>query len=193
MKKGHTMSKVIILVSFVISNLISVYAQDKTESPSGFRGEFLVQLKEVEEKVIALAEAMPQEKYIWRPMEGVRSVSEVFIHIGGANYLFPSLLGIKAPEGFSKDMEKTVTDKAKVVELLKQSFVQVRDAIMKTPDADLDKPTVMFGNQTTVRGVFFTAANHMHEHLGQAIAYARMNNVVPPWTAAEQAVEKKSK
>lgn len=162
-------------------------AQEKSEKlPTGFRGEFLDQLKDVEEKVLSLAEAMPQEKCIWRPMEGVRSVSEVFIHLASANYLLPSLIGIKAPEGFSRDMEKTVTDKAKVVELLRQSFAHVKDAILKTPDAELDKPTVMFGNETTVRGVFFTAATHMHEHLGQAIAYARMNNVVPPWSAKEK-------
>ncbi|MBI5214125.1 MAG: DinB family protein [Ignavibacteriae bacterium] len=177
----------------LVVSLTFLQAQEKPEMPTGFRGEFLVQLKEVEEKVIGLAEAMPQEKYIWRPMEGVRSVSEVFMHLGGANYLFPTFIGIKSPEGLSRDMEKTVTDKAKVIELLKQSFAHVKDAIVKTPDSDLDKPTVMFGNETTVRGVFFTAALHMHEHMGQAIAYARMNNIVPPWTAAEQAVEKKSK
>ncbi len=173
--------------------LTILQAQEKPEMPKGFRGEFLVQLQEVEEKVIGLAETTPQEKYIWRPMEGVRSVSEVYMHLAGANYLLPTFIGIKSPEGLSRDMEKTVTDKSKVIELLKQSFAHVKKAIMDTKDADLDKPTVMFGDETTVRGVFFTAGLHMHEHLGQAIAYARMNNIVPPWTAAQQEAEKKSK
>ena len=90
---------------------------------------------------------MPQEKYSWRPGEGVRSVSEVFVHIAGANFLFPTFIGVS--------------------------------------DADLDKPTKLFGRSTTTREVLLVMATHMHEHLGQSIAYARVNGVVPPWSAKE--------
>ena len=157
--------------------------------PAGFRGEFLAQLGDAEKKIVDLAQAVPAEKYSWRPAEGVRSVSEVYTHIAGANYFLMSLIGIKPPAGISRDMEKTATDKAKVMEMLKQSFDHVRNAAMKTADADLDKPATFFGQETTVRGIFFNAALHMHEHLGQSIAYARSNGVVPPWTMAQQASE----
>jgi uncharacterized damage-inducible protein DinB len=171
--------------------LASVAAQDQprisdTTSASGIRAELLKQVKDAEKKIVDLAEAMPQEKYRWRPMEGVRSVSEVYMHVVGANYFLPSFAGVKPPEGLSRDMEKTVTEKAKVVEMLRRSFDHVRKAIMSESDADLDKPAKLFGQETTVRDVLLTTVVHMHEHLGQSIAYARMNGVVPPWTAAQQ-------
>jgi uncharacterized damage-inducible protein DinB len=134
---------------------------------------------------------MPAESYGWRPMKGVRSVSEVYTHIAGANYLFPTMFDVKRPEGLEKDMEKKVTEKSKVMEELKKSFVHLRHAVEGISDADLDKPAKFFGEETTVRGVIFEAMSHLHEHLGQSIAYARMNKIVPPWTAAEQAKEKK--
>ena len=160
--------------------------------PAGFRGEFLTQMDDVEKKITDLAQAMPESSYSWRPMEGVRSVSEVYLHIAGANYLLPTFVGVKQPEGTDWDLKK-VTEKKKVLEALKLSFDHIRQAVMKTSDADLDKPAKMFGQETTERGVFFEAALHMHEHLGQSIAYARMNKIVPPWTAAEQARQKSEK
>ena len=163
-----------------------------SRKPAGFRGEFLTQMEDVEKKLSDLAQAMPESTYSWRPMEGVRSVSEVYMHIAGANYLFPTLVGMKQPEGADWDL-KNVTEKKKVLEALKHSFDYIRDVVLKTPDGDLDKPAKMFGQETTKRGVFFVAALHMHEHLGQSIAYARMNKIVPPWTAAEQAQQKQEK
>ena len=152
---------------------------------SGFRAEFLQLLDEVEEKLVSLAEAVPAEKYSWRPAEGVRSISEVYMHIAGGNYLLPSFIGIDPPSGITRDMEKTVTDKPKVIEAMKQSFDHVRQATLRTSDADLEKKTNLFGREATYREVFLIQSNHCHEHLGQSIAYARMNGVVPPWSAAE--------
>jgi uncharacterized damage-inducible protein DinB len=159
-------------------------------APAGFRGEFMNQLADVEKKIEDLAQAMPDEKYSWRPMEGVRSVSEVYMHIADANYLFPTFMGMKRPEGLPKDMEKNVTTKPKVLEALKASFSYLRDVVMQTPDSTLDKPANLFGDETTYRGVIFISALHLHEHLGQSIAYARMNKIVPPWTAAADAQQK---
>jgi len=158
-----------------------------TPSASGLRAELVKQCNEVEKKFVDLAQAMPQEKYGWRPGEGVRSVSEVYMHVVGANFFIPKFAGVKPPEGLSRDMEKTVTEKAKVVKMLKESFEHVRQALLSKSDADLDSPAKLFGQETTVRDVLLTTVTHMHEHLGQSIAYARMNGVVPPWTAAEQA------
>ena len=187
--------RLLAVVFFAIAVLSVVVPQNKSnndEKIKGFRAEFLTQMADVEKKVLDLAEAMPAEKYSWRPMEGVRSVSEVYMHIGGTNYLLPTFIGIKAPEGMERDMEKKVTEKAKVIEFVKKSFEFIKDAVMKTPDANLDNPAKFFGQETTVRGVIFNAALHMHEHLGQSIAYARTNKVVPPWTAAEQAQQQNS-
>ena len=154
---------------------------------SGIRGELLSQLAQGEQEVVDLAGAMPAETYSWRPMEGVRSVSEVYMHICGSNYLFPSFIGVKMPEGMSEDGQKAITEKSKVIDAVKVSFENIRQAIMNTPDADLDKTVKMFGKETSVRNVLLTGVLHVAEHLGQSIAYARMNHIVPPWTAAEQA------
>ncbi|MFI5253548.1 MAG: DinB family protein [Bacteroidota bacterium] len=159
----------------------------------GFRGDLIKDINDVENKIHDLADAIPQEKYGWRPGDGVRSISEVYIHIADANFMFPTFFGAKKQEGLEKDMEKTVTDKGKVLAVVKQSFIYLREAITNLTDADLDKPAKMFGEETTVRGVLLTTATHMHEHLGQSIAYARMNQIVPPWTAAEQAAAKAKK
>ena len=180
----------IALFAGMLLSAATVIAQSKSsneEKIKGFRAEFLMQMADVQKKIIDLAEAMPAEKYSWRPMEGVRSVSEVYVHIAGTNYLLPTFIGIKAPEGMERDAEKKITEKSKVIEFVKKSFEFIKEAVMKTPDADLNNPAKFFGQETTVRGVLFNAALHMHEHLGQSIAYARTNKVVPPWTAAEQA------
>ncbi|HLK22293.1 MAG TPA: DinB family protein [Bryobacteraceae bacterium] len=147
----------------------------------GFRGLFLKQLDDVQSKVVGLAEAVPQEKYTWRPAEGVRSIAEVFGHIASANYGLPTFIGVKPPATFNRAIAKE-TDKAKLVEALKASFEHLRKIVEDMPDADLEKPTKLFGQDTTYEGVLFLTANHMHEHLGQSIAYARSNGVTPPWS-----------
>ncbi|HUL45320.1 MAG TPA: DinB family protein [Bacteroidota bacterium] len=189
-----SLRRIVLLMLFALAGFgLPGKSQDNSDDeklPPGFRGEFLAQLKDVQGKVVSLADAFPDDGYAWRPMEGVRSTREVLMHIAGANYLFPSIAGATKPEGLPKDMEKTVTERAKVREELIKSFDFIRDVVLRLPDADLDKPAKMFGQETTVRGVYLTAGLHMHEHLGQLIAYARMNHIVPPWTAAEEAAQK---
>ncbi|HEX2798460.1 MAG TPA: DinB family protein [Thermoanaerobaculia bacterium] len=163
---------------------------------SGFRAEALGQHAYGEKQILDLAEATPADKYGWRPAPGVRSISEVYIHIAGGNYLLLGFAGVKPPAGLDREMEKNVTEKAKVIDELKKSFAHVRAGIAATSDADLDKPVKMFGRDTTVRGVLLSVVSHEFEHLGQSIAYARMNGIVPPWTAEQQkrlkeAMEKK--
>jgi uncharacterized damage-inducible protein DinB len=160
---------------------VSLTAQPAPAKVPGFRGLFLKQLEDVQGKVVGLAEAMPQEKYSWRPADGVRSVAEVFTHIASANFFLPTFIGVKPPATFSPAIAKE-TDKAKVVDALKSSFEHVRQVALNMPDADLEKPVKLFGQDTTYEGVLFLIANHMHEHLGQSIAYARTNGVVPPWS-----------
>jgi uncharacterized damage-inducible protein DinB len=153
---------------------------------SGFRAEALGQHAYGEKQILDLAEATPADKYGWRPAPGVRSISEVYIHIAGGNYFLLGFAGVKPPAGLDKDMEKNVTEKSKVIEELKKSFAHLRAGIAATSDADLDKPVNFFGRDTTVRGVMLAAVSHEFEHLGQSIAYARTNGIVPPWTAEQQ-------
>ena len=161
-------------------------AQEKPAAPGGFRGEFLGSVADAEKKLVSLAEAEPQEKYSWRPGEGVRSIGEVYVHVAMDNYYFMSLVGVKPP-AMEKDLEKTLTDKAKVIGYLKESFAWVKSATANIKDEELEKATKMFGMMTTARGVLLVLATHMHEHLGQSIAYARTNGVVPPWSMPKPA------
>ena len=163
-------------------------------APSGIRGEFTAEVDSVGKKLADLANAMPQEKYSWRPAPGIRSVSEVYVHVAGGNFLLPSFLGVKVPEGITRDMEKTVTDKAKVIDTMKKSFDHLKSVAANMTDADLDKKVKIFGGrEVTERALLVTILNHMHEHLGQSIAYARMNGVAPPWSeGGEPAPAKKS-
>jgi uncharacterized damage-inducible protein DinB len=147
---------------------------------SGVRAELLHDLDDMQKKILSLATAMPAEKYAWRPGLGVRSVSEVYMHMAGGNYTLVSFVGDK-PMLDTRSYER-VTEKPRVVEELRRSFDYLRNAIANTSDADLDKPIRMFGNDSTERAAFMMALNHLHEHLGQSVAYARMNGVVPPWS-----------
>lgn len=156
----------------------------QTASPtvpkSGVRAELLHDLDDVQKKIVTLALAIPADRYSWRPVRGVRSVSEVYMHMAGGNYTLVSFVGDK-PVLDTRSFER-ITDKTRVVEELRRSFDFLRDAIVNTSDADLDKPIRMFGNDSTERAAFMMALNHLHEHLGQSVAYARMNGVVPPWS-----------
>ena len=151
--------------------------------PTGFRAEYIAEVDDVGKKLVDLAQAMPAEKYSWRPAPGVRSVGEVYVHIVNGNSTLPSFLGAPRMEGVSRDSEKTVTDKTKIVELLKKSLDNVKAAAGNVTDADLNKKVKTFGDrEMTERQVLFRILNHMHEHLGQSIAYARSNGVIPPWS-----------
>ncbi|MFY9583212.1 MAG: DinB family protein [Candidatus Acidiferrales bacterium] len=154
---------------------------------AGFRAEFLNELAGVEKRFVGLAEAMPADKYTWRPAEGVRSVSEVYMHVAAANYNIPRLLGTPPPAGFNaRGFDTSVTDKAKVIETLKQSLAHLRQAVLNMSEADGEKKLKWFGAENTYRGVLLFIIRHMAEHLGQSIAYARINGVVPPWTEEQQ-------
>lgn len=151
---------------------------------SGVRAEFLEQLAYFEKRLTSLAEAVPAEKYSWRPGDGVRSAGEVYAHLAAANYSFLRILGVATPAGVDpKTISGLGNDKAKTIQALKDSFAFFRKSVEGMDDAGLDNPADFFGQKTTRRGVFFRIAAHLGEHLGQSIAYARLNGVVPPWTA----------
>ena len=165
---------------------------DDAATLSGFRADAIGNMEYAAKELVSLAEAMPAEKYSWRPAPGVRSVSEVYMHVASGNYYLASFAGVKAPEGIDRDMEKKITDKAQVIEALKKSIAHAHAAIQNTPDSDLDTKVKFFGRDMTKRAIFLVLVGHIHEHLGQSIAYARTNGVVPPWSQEQGEAPKKT-
>lgn len=137
----------------------------------------------MEKKLVALAEAMPDDSYKWSPMEGVRTTSQVFMHIAAANFFISGSLGADMPSDVDvRGLEKNVTSKKEVVAMLQKSIDHARTAIKAVPEDQLAAEIKMFGQDSTKRGAMLVIMEHMSEHLGQAIAYARSNKVVPPWS-----------
>ncbi|HUP61902.1 MAG TPA: DinB family protein [Thermoanaerobaculia bacterium] len=176
------MKKTLVLLCLLAAPLALARTQNPSASAPkapGFRGEFYANLDEVEQKIVQLAEATPADKFAWHPAGDVRSVSEVYMHIAGWNYFLATFLGVQPPK-MNGDLEKTVTAKSQVLAELKRSFAHLRTAAGSVKN--LETPVKMMGKQTTQRDVLVTMLSHLHEHLGQSIAYARMNGVIPPWS-----------
>jgi len=161
--------------------LVGAGAAQAQQAPAGVQAEMQSSFDDAAGKIVQLAEAIPAEKYAWRPAEGVRSVAEVLMHVTGGGYYVMASAGMERPAGLPQNLD-AITAKADVVRLLQQSIEAVRGAIRAMPAADLDKAATLFGQPTTYRNVVLTATVHVHEHLGQLIAYARMNGITPPWS-----------
>ena len=147
----------------------------------GYDGEWL----HVSRQLTALAEAIPAEKFSWRPAPGVRSTSEVFMHIVISNFGLLSTTGPKVPADLtSEDMERTVTNKADVIKWLKRSQEAVKNGHASVTAKDLQRKVKVDKRDATVDGMYLRIIVHANEHMGQLIAYARMNGIAPPWTDA---------
>jgi uncharacterized damage-inducible protein DinB len=144
----------------------------------GYDGEW----KHVSQQLIALAEATPAEKFSWRPAPGVRSTSEVYMHIVDANFYLLSVTGPKMPADLTEDLGKTVTSKPEVIAWLKRSLEAVKTAHAAETPKDLQRKVKIEGQDATVDGMYLRIIIHANEHMGQLIAYSRMTGVVPPWS-----------
>jgi len=158
-------------------------AQGKPEDPleglwQGYDGE----LRHVERQLIELAEATPEDKFTWRPAPGVRSTSEVYMHIATANFYLLSITGPKPPDDMKEDIVTSVTSKAEVIKWLKRSFEAVKQAHLAVKPDDLKRKVVVFKRDATVDGMYLRILVHDNEHMGQLIAYARVTGVKPPWS-----------
>lgn len=140
-------------------------------------------------QIESLAGAVPADKYGWRPGEGVRSVSEVFMHVATANYGIASRAGVAVPEGIDLRNLESITDKPTVLATLGRSLAHARSAVEAMKAEELGEEVDLFGNQATKADVALLLLGHLQEHLGQSIAYARMNGVVPPWSQPAPAAE----
>ena len=144
----------------------------------GYDGEW----KHVTSQLLALAEATPAEKFSWRPAPGVRSTSEVYMHIALANFYLLSVTGPKMPAELKREMEKSVTAKADVVNWLKRSLEAVKQAHAAVTPKDLERKVHIADRDATVDGMYLRIIVHANEHMGQLVAYARMTGVTPPWS-----------
>lgn len=135
------------------------------------------------DKAAQLADAIPVEKYDWRPAKGIRSVRESVLHLASGNYFFGSMLGVAVPEGIDpRSMEQSGMSKEEAISALKESVAYIQDALNGMQEDELDAKVDFFGNEITKRQAIYILGDHAAEHLGQLIAYARMNEVVPPWS-----------
>jgi uncharacterized damage-inducible protein DinB len=152
-------------------------------TPASARNELLMQFNTSASKFEALAAAMPSEKFVWSPGPGVMSVARVYAHVARYNYAYVSQnMGVAAARGIGLDTLERMTDKAQVLALLKSSAEYVRQGVGQMPESQLSQPTELYGRTVPQWSVMLQLVAHMNEHLGQSIAYARMNGVTPPWS-----------
>jgi uncharacterized damage-inducible protein DinB len=153
--------------------------------------DLVTDIEQARDKLLGLAEAIPADLWDWRPGEGVRSVSEVFSHVATDNYFLPAPMGMAAPEstGIRPDDFSTVQafeemerPRADIMALMEASFDHLFEAMQAEDEHRLGRSIDFFGQEFTAQGLWVATTTHLHEHLGQMIAYARMNGVVPPWS-----------
>lgn len=164
-------------------------------SPSyDMKAQALLDLEAVQKKFVDLADVLPADKFTWRPSPDSRSFAEVFLHVAGERYGILGLMGAAPPEGFDgKTFEKSTTDRARIIAELDKSWQFAQRAINGMSNADFAKPLPKLGPQANAGDVVYILVADAHEHLGQAVACARVNGIVPPWTAkAQKKAEKKA-
>ena len=176
MKKAFFL--IVMLLSATSFSGRSLLAQTAPEGIwQGYDGEW----KHVSQQLIALAEATPEDKFAWRPAPGVRSTSEVYMHIVDANFYLLSVTGPKMPPDLKEGMDKTVTSKTEVIAWLKRSLEAVKEAHLAETAKDLQRKVHIQDRNATVDGMYLRIIVHANEHMGQLVAYARMTGVAPPW------------
>jgi DinB superfamily len=175
-----------VIASAPLLSTSTASAQDvmTKESAAVVKAAFLADLEVMREKFIGLAQAFPADKYTWRPMDGVRSVSEVLMLIATEGYGFaPTGLGGK-PGLTREEMAplSKVTDKAQVIDHLTKGFAHAKKEIESIDPATLTGKRRVMGQDRALPDIVMAIGGDMHEHLGQLIAYARTNHIVPPWS-----------
>jgi len=201
------MNKLFLAVLFLLMGLsagaINATAQnpdvaagaDHTAPSYDMKAQSLLDLERAQKKFVDLANALPADKLTWRPSADSRSFAEVFLHVSGERYGILSLMGAEPPAGFDgKTYEKSTTDRARIVEELNKSWEFTQKAINGMTNADFARLIPKLGPQANAGDVVYILVSDAHEHLGQSVAYARENGIVPPWTveAQKQAAEKKA-
>lgn len=178
-----TVLSFILLVSTTVAPALA-HEEDVMEDENPATAAYVHNLGAVGDRVVQLAQAIPEENYDWRPMEGVRSVSEALMHMAGSSYYFAGRMGTSPPEDVDPSAMESITDKEEVVAAVEASLDHLAEAYrnVEDPGEKID----LFGNERTVEDLMLLTLSHVHEHFGQLIAYARSNEVVPPWSRSEE-------
>ena len=156
--------------------------------PAAAAADVLFSLASVESEVMQLAQAVPEEKYSWRPGPGVRTFQQVFLHIAYGNHLILTIAQGAEPDDIKKIDRRQRQDrtgpinKEKTLKALTETFGEIHAYLDDVRAHALTRDMEFFGQKTTRRGILIWLDTHMGEHLGQAIAYARMNGITPPWS-----------
>jgi DinB superfamily len=160
---------------------------DHTTPSYDMKAQSLLDLERVQKRFVDLANAVPAEKFNWRPSADSRSFAEVFLHAAGERYGILKLMGAVTPDGFdAKTFEKSTTDKDHIIAELNKSWDFTKTTIGGMSNAEFAKLLPKLGPQANAGDVVYILVADAHEHLGQSVAYARVNGIVPPWTAAAQ-------
>ena len=171
------------LLSFLAVSLAMNAAAADSAFESAFRNSLLKSFDEASGKIIALAEAIPEDKYGWRPMEGVSTVRNVLAHVSETNLSLGGRLGGTPPASLDrKNVRSAMNTKSEALAVTRQSMQYIRDVLTNVPAGELITEVNVFGSKAPKLRVALLPVDHAHEHLGQLIAYARMNRIVPPWS-----------
>ena len=158
------------------------------EAAAEIRKQFLADLDTLQRKFVVLAQAFPAEKYSWRPAPGVRSVGEAFMHVASEFYVYaPLAYGAqrspvipRGQDSFKKFESMSTKDDA--LKHLQKGFAYAKEQINALDASQLTGSRKLFGGDHNIVETSFVMTDDLHEHLGQLIAYARMNGVTPPWS-----------
>jgi uncharacterized damage-inducible protein DinB len=162
-------------------------AADNTAPSYDMKAQALLDLQRVNKKCVDLLAALPSDKVTWRPSADTRSFAEVFLHVAGERYGILSMMGATPPAGFKAgEFDKSTTDRDRIIEHLNQSWDFASKTINGMSNADFAKLLPKLGPQANEGDVIYILVADAHEHLGQLIAYARQNGIVPPWTVEMQ-------
>lgn len=191
--KSHRMLALACVFACGFPTLVSAHEPTTPADASGaaaaagqkLKAEYLAEFDDAASKLKQLAAAMPADKYGWRPGPGVRSVGEVFMHVAGGEYFIMKMAGTPPPADWPKDPETAVVEKDKVIAWMERAIGDARKAVEQAGPEQMEKSSDFFGRPLSGRGLYLRMLNHMNEHLGQAIAYARVNGVAPPWSKSE--------
>lgn len=180
--KGSNKLAIFLIVCITIGLTLPVNAQEE-ESTKQFKIDFFKMFDSSSNKLLELAEAIPSEYYDWQPTEKIRSIKGSLLHVASANYYLGTRMNFPIPEGINpREFEESVKTKKAVQEILSNSIEHIRGAIQKINDEQLYTKVNFFGGEETKQRVIFQVAEHIAEHLGQLIVYARLKDITPPWS-----------
>jgi len=197
----HPLPRLAVAAALVAVTTLPAAAQQSTSAAqrpanagnrsSDLTADLLTDIDQVERKIVGLARAIPADKYGWRPGPGVRSIGEALMHVAADNYLMPASIG-QAPDSAvgikggdykaAQAYERRQLDRDATIAEVERSFAYLRKSLKATPAARLGQRISLFGQPFTLQQGWVMTTTHLHEHLGQLIAYARSNGVVPPWS-----------